>query len=273
MKTKLFLCLLLAVGSSTGVFAQGRIVANSIREYINADVKIVPREDGKGVSIVSEEPMYVAGQKVNYKNSAVYIAFSLHPEWDNVLLVADWTGSMYSYVGQIIRWHKLNIDKELVRNIVLFNDGDDAISSKPKRIGGTGGIYYANPNDIEGLLEQIEIAVDNGDGGDAEENDIEAILAGLNKFQEAQDIVLVADSSPVRDIKLMYNIEQPVNIIICDTGNIQDYIRLAYYTGGTITSAYDDIDFSDRQSINPANIVFEGNIYDVSMETATLNKQ
>jgi hypothetical protein len=189
------------------------------------------------------------------------------------MLVADWTGSMYPYVGQIIRWHKNNMDRNIIKSIVLFNDGDDKIRYGTKKIGQTGGIYYADPNNIDNLLTTVEKAIDNGQGGDSQENDVEAILAGISKYRFQKDIVLVADHTPIRDIELLYKITKPVHVILCNTGNVMDYVKLAYYTGGSITSVNDEIDFSNSQNIDPHNIVLEGMTYDLGSEIANYNQQ
>jgi hypothetical protein len=242
--------------------AQGSKIAREMKEYIDAGIKIKPKTSYSPTVITSSEsdpPMSIGGQIVDDANSVIYKAFSLHPEWKNSLVVADWTGSMYPYVGQVMRWHKVNIGKKLLKYLVLFNDGNDKLrESEFKPIGSTGGIYHADPNDMDDFLKKVEIAVNNGSGGDAEENDIEAILEGIETYSDIDYVILIADNSPVRDIELLRKINKPVHVILCDNGWVIDYIKIAYKTGGSITTMQDELDFSNKNIIDPKNIILEG---------------
>ncbi len=275
------------LATTTEVIAQGAKVAREMREYINAtedykmevieekvydvetdsymampSVKIVPKDDKK-----EYKPREIGGQKVNDANSVIYKAFHQHPEWKNVSIVADWTGSMYAYVGQIMRWHKLNMDRKLVKHMVLFNDGNDnKRQSSRKIVGSTGGIYYADPHDLDDLLAKVEQAVDNGDGGDAEENDLEAVLAAIDRYN-TKEVVLIADNTSVRDMELLSGVNKPVHVILCNGGWVQDYIEIAYRTGGSITTINDELDFSDKRGMDPNNIVFNGLRYKIKTWT------
>ena len=263
----------ISIGNTGNLFAQGREVARELKEYIECDesfgaddietVKIIPKVDTTG-KIVKKTPKTIGGQAVDEVNSVIYKAFRMHPEWENMVVVADWTGSMYTYVGQIMRWHKINMEKKLLKHLVLFNDGDDVKrDGKTKKVGKTGGIYYADPNDMDDFLKKVEVAVDNGDGGDAEENDVEAIIAAFDKYKKANEVILIADNSAVRDIELVKKINKPVHVLLCNGGWVMDYIKLAYETGGTITTFQDDIDFSDKSQIDPQNIVLNGIKYKI----------
>ncbi|MDQ3072569.1 MAG: hypothetical protein M3Q97_04815, partial [Bacteroidota bacterium] len=182
--------------------------------------------------------MSIGGQVVNDSVSAVFKAFEDHPEWKNVLIVADWTGSMYPYLGQVMRWHRLNIDKQVIKHIVLFNDGDGNLRSpdSQKIVGRTGGIYHADPLNMADFLEKVKIAVDNGSGDESEENDLEAITEGIRTYDDIDCVVLIADNSEVRDMALLSMINKPVHVVIYDGGYVADYVKIAYQTGGSITT-------------------------------------
>ena len=245
--------------SYTTANAQGAEIARDLKSYIFADHE----SEGEGSSS-GKKTHTIGGQEVDEVNSVVYKAFKMHPEWKNMTVVLDWTGSMYTYAGHIMRWHKINVDKKLLKNMVLFNDGDDNLRrNKKKEIGKTGGIYYADPNDLDDFLGKVEIAVDNGGGGDAEENDLEAIIAAVTKYDNANDIVLMADNSAIRDISLLYKIDRPVHVILCNGGYVYDYVKLAYETGGTIVTPNDDLDFTDKSKTNPDNIILNGVKYKI----------
>ena len=170
--------------------------------------------------------------RVAFEDSVVFNAFNRNPEWNDMLIVKDWTGSMYDYGAQAILWHRLNMEKKAVKHIVFFNDGDMTDNSK-KIIGETGGIYAAKPNDIKDVISVMREVMLEGNGGDSEENDIEALLYGINNFNDFKEVILIADNkSPVRDISLINKINIPVRIILCGTSEAPTvhphYLKIAY---------------------------------------------
>ncbi len=177
------------------------------------------------------------------KDSLVIRTLIKHPEWTNILAVLDWTGSMYGYSAQVVKWFESNLDRGQLKHLVLFNDGDDYLDKDPmnkiKKIGETGGIYFMDdPKNLEDILEKMETAMLAGDGFEPTENDVEAILKGLDKYNDVSDVVLIADNTaPVRDLILAEKVNKPVRIILCGkTPNIilRDYVNLAWKTGGSL---------------------------------------
>lgn len=99
--------------------------------------------------------------------------------WTDILAVVDVTGSMQPCAAAIYQWMKLANDRnENIRYYIFFNDGDNKPNSA-KVIGSTGGIYGVTANDSNKVLATMQTAMKNGDGGDIPENDIEAILRGI----------------------------------------------------------------------------------------------
>lgn len=176
-------------------------------------------------------------------DSLVFSTFSNHPEWKKALVVMDWTGSMYHYGAQAILWHSLNFKTSGIQNFVFFNDGDGMLDER-KEIGKTGGIYFAQANNMERLVKTFYLVGKRGKGGDSPENDVEALLKGMNRFEDFDELVLIADNnSCVRDFRLLMNIGVKVNVIVCGTkhGVNPQYVNLAYLTGGSIHSIEEEI--------------------------------
>ena len=178
-------------------------------------------------------------------DSTVLKIFNRNHKWKNMLVVIDWTGSMYSYGSQIAIWNAMNLQrKDGIKNIVFFNDG----SGKPdykKKIGSTGGIYYCEAKDITSIYDMMFQVQRDGDGGDYPENDLEALLKSINKYKKTvDDIILIADNtSCMRDYDLLYRIHRPIHVLLCRTGcgiNPQ-YLNLAFKTGGSIHTLEQDI--------------------------------
>ena len=165
-------------------------------------------------------------------------------KWNDMLIVADMTSSMYPYIGELLLWYHLNIKKQNKSAFVFFNDGDlkpDSI----KILGKTGGIYHTNVNNIDVVLNKIYETMKNGIGGsDIPENDIEAILFGIKKYHRKKNIVLIADNrARMRDYRLMKKLNKPIKIILCGVKEKinPEYLDLAYKTNGTIHTIEKDI--------------------------------
>jgi|GEM_PF-297452 len=173
--------------------------------------------------------------------------------WEDHVVVQDVTGSMHPYLTQTLLFLQTHIQKNTTEKFVFFNDGD-AHPDGP--LGHSGGCYYVSADNVDEIQEMAFEAMRNGGGGKQPENDIEAILYGINKFPKCKGVVLVADNfSRVRDFRLIPQIMRlgkPVRIVVCgiakgDVVNL-DYIYLAKYTGGSIHTIDDDIsDLSNKK--------------------------
>ncbi len=164
--------------------------------------------------------------------------------WKTRMIVTDVTGSMFPYMKQVALWHLLELMGNYNSDYVFFNDGDN----KPdflKEIGKTGGIY-ANLNDLpDSVIRTMDKAMSKGGGGDAPENDIEALLKAIDLKKDGSEIILIADSfSPVKDMVLLEELKIPVRVIVCGSksGYVHpDYLAIAYKTGGSIHTIEADI--------------------------------
>ncbi|MEL6255577.1 MAG: hypothetical protein AAFR87_26470 [Bacteroidota bacterium] len=183
--------------------------------------------------------------KITTKDSTVFKVMDRNPQWNNMLVVMDWTGSMYKHGAQLVIWHKLNqsVSGAKVNHFVFFNDGNNK-KTWQKRMGKTGGVYRSKTGDLEEIVETMEYVMKKGNGGDPEENDLEAILTGLQYLDGFDDVILIADNkSEVRDLELLSEINKPVRIILCDyRGKIHPhYKEIADKTGGSIHTLERDL--------------------------------
>lgn len=199
------------------------------------------------------------GEKYDDGNDIVSSSFE--ESWSNILLVADWTGSMYDYAPQALRWHLDNRSRVPIRHLVLFNDGDGKSTSQ-KEIGKTGGVYFVNnPSDENQVLQAIAEVVDNGSGGDSPENDLEAILSAIQKYDLAEpgssspigfsEVVLIADGdADVRDMELLPRIPYPVHVVACrGLSGMEDYLKIACETEGSVAYGSERVDFSKEKPL------------------------
>ncbi len=195
------------------------------------------------------------------KDSTLFNVFKRNDQWKKVMLVVDMTGSMFPYIGQLLVWYKMNFETEKVKYYTLFNDGDN-IDDRSKIIGNTGGVHTYDAKDFKKFKKDIEEVRKMGEGGDDPENDLEAVIKAIIARRDFGDLVLIADDSEIRDMKLLKRIKKPVHIILCGTqrGINQQYLQLAYHTKGSIHTAHQSVymkTLKDGQLIELDNDLFE----------------
>lgn len=235
-----------------GIKHKTRGASKRPKEYITKTeevVKIVERE-------VIDEDAIPAPEKVLQnitKDTVVYAAMQrIFDRYEDHVVVQDVTGSMHPYLTQTLLFLQGHLKKNETEKFVFYNDGDD----KPDGpIGNTGGTYYTS-SDQYGVIEEMAFeAMRKGRGGKEAENDIEACLYGVQKFQNCKGIILIADNySRIRDFKLiprLMKLNKPVRVIICGIAegeNINlDYIYLAKYTKGSLHTIQEDIMELDKK--------------------------
>lgn len=170
--------------------------------------------------------------------------YRMRERWKNKVIVTDLTGSMSPYMDQVVLWHALQLVQGEENRYVFFNDGD-AKADGDKIIGQTGGIYFTENAGMNQLLNTMATATHAGYGGDSPENDLEALIYGMQKRSGLDELILIADNySDVRDMPLLARLHVPVHIILCgtDAGVNEDYLEIAYKTGGTIHTIEQDIE-------------------------------
>ena len=224
-----------------------------LKEYLLEEIQTEP--DHILSEATPEERTYFEGQVgqflKSYSNSEPVIqkVFDRHPEWKSILVVNDWTGSMYGFGAQVLEWHLKNFERSEIISLTLFNDGDDKPDHE-KNPGQTGGIYFEPADNVPQLVDLFNYVILKGSGGDAPENNIEAILKAIEQFPKFSEIVMIADNnSCVRDIALADRIGVPVRVVLCGydpkRGVNPHYIYLAKTTGGGIYTIEEDLENID----------------------------
>lgn len=204
------------------------------------------------IQITKEIDLFLNAYYTN--DSVVSVVLERHPEWKNCIVINDWTGSMYAYGAQVMKWHVLNYEKSGIKSITLFNDGDDR-PTKEKKLGETEGVYTEDANRVDNVLKLFQYVKLQGTGGDGPENNIEAILRAISLNPKADQVILIADNySCIRDLELAELITHPLNIIVCGyepkDGISADLVYLAKMTKGSIHLIENDIDTLNSVLVN-----------------------
>jgi len=176
------------------------------------------------------------------EDDVVSVVLKRNNSWNNKLITCDLTGSMDSYIGDLTNWYSKAVKTDKNLQFVFFNDGND-IDDDLKKIGSTGGIYYSSYSSYSELIKKIAQVRVAGDGGDTEENNIEALIYGINKAKYFNSLVMIADNNaPVKDMVLLDKVKKPVHIILCSVDDWveEDYLTIAYRTKGSIHTISED---------------------------------
>ncbi len=199
-----------------------------------------------------------AGGRAPLPDSLIFRTLDRRPDWGRLLVVLDWTSSMYPYGAQVLRWLALEANAGRVVGLVAFNDGDDLRRPRnPKPTGQTGGVYRLRFDDPERLLAGLEAVMAAGDGGDLQENDLEALLLAQQQLPDTayESLILVADNGAgIRDIALLPRLKRPVHVILCRTEGRAihpDYLSLAWHTGGSLTTMETALEWSSNKPAAP----------------------
>lgn len=186
-------------------------------------------------------------------------------DWKDKILVMDVTGSMSPYTYQTMNWLKMNMQKTQMKKYVFFNDGD----SRPDGpVGNSGGAYQVSSTNIMEIETKCAQTMRRGNGGQGPENNIEALLFAQRAAPDARGAIMIADNwAPVRDLKLIENLNIPVHIILCGVlnGNINvHYLDIAFATGGSVHTI--------EQDIENLNSLMEGDIVEVGKQKFRLTR-
>jgi hypothetical protein len=197
-------------------------------------------------------------------DSTIYHIFKRDTSIDQKLIVIDFTGSMSPYYLEVMAWLALQNFKQNI-SFSFFNDGDSTDDDK-KIIGHTKGIYLFESKNLDTVINYAFKTIKGGYGGDCPENDIEAILKGIEKYKDVKEVVLVADNwSDMRDYSLLYLINKPVKVILCGTdyGINTQYLNLAKKTNGSIHTLNQDLNELYKYK-EGAIVQFSGNTFVIS---------
>lgn len=165
--------------------------------------------------------------------------------WTNIVAVIDVTGSMYPCAAAVYKWVLLSSQRtDTIKYYVFFNDGDNKPQAN-KTIGSTGGIYGIGSSNLNLVLNTMKTAMNNGNGGDIPENDLEAILFAIQQCPTCSNIIHIADNQATpRDMILLKNVTRPVKVLVCQLNSAAlntNLMNIALSTKGSIHTIQQDI--------------------------------
>ncbi|BDS11624.1 hypothetical protein [Aureispira anguillae] len=216
-----------------------------IRKAVKAKAKIIEQQLKLNPNYFEDKKQPILATLQRFKES-----------WKGKVVVTDITQSMNPYLEEVLIWHLLNLKQGEHTKYLFFNDGNKKMASA-KKIGTTGGIYNCEGawDELGLVINTMHLAIESGlGGGEPPENDLEAVLAGMDKKEDVEELVLIADSySRVRDMALLSEINIPIRIILCGADETngfyqglksdinEEYLTIAHRTKGSIHTLRQDI--------------------------------
>lgn len=229
---------------------------NEISDEEAEDIKAVTVAPERNKSSIRRLQQFMYKEKYSM-DSTVFKVLDRNRDWQNAMIVLDWTGSMYGYGAEALLWQAINEDSSGIETCVFFNDGD-GMSDKKKVLGYTGGVHSTSAKPVATPMRSMKKVQRRGRGGDSPENDIEALITAISESPTSKDIILVADNnSCIRDFVLLGCLGRPVHVILCGTKNgvNHQYLNLAWKTGGSIhTKSADYVHINDSLMTGRLNI-------------------
>lgn len=223
----------------------GKMPVKKAEAYLDIDERgKLFYKDNDSVFVYEKPSPKIPGEKVKMKapdDSAVIKVLDRLP-FPNMTVVADITGSMYPYTGQLLLWLKIHEEELRIKQFFFFNDGDMK-DEDMKSPGKTGGIYSTVSSEFDRVESLVYKVMNNGSGGANPENNIEALLQAQSSCNNCELLMIADNSSPVSDMILLKQLTRPVHVIPCgihETLNT-DLLDIARSTAGSIRLADKDI--------------------------------
>ena len=165
-------------------------------------------------------------------------------EWKQKRIVANIDCSMYKYIDELMVWNYSDEAEQENNTYWLFNgfnynnnhDGKDSPRSR--------GIFQVQKNTVEGFFNTIDKIVNFSCRGNRLENVVEALILGSDGKKADEDLLFIADNySDVKDLHKLKELKVPVHVLLTasEYGVNENYLEIAYHSGGSIHTASQDI--------------------------------
>ena len=213
-------------------------------EKIKTNVVKIAFKDQKEVA---ENPDYYASTNQEIKA----MLFRNKDNWKQKRIVANIDCSMYQYIDELMVWNYSDEVEQQNNTYWLFN-GFQNNSKKSDSGNDRRGIFYVPNNDIEGFCNTVDKIVNFSCSGNRLENVVEALILGAKDKSPDEELLFIADNySDVSDLYKLKELEVPVRVLLTasEYGVNEHYIEIAYRTGGSVHTTFEDISSEKLKSL------------------------
>jgi hypothetical protein len=184
-------------------------------------------------------------------DSVISASLNRNSSWTNPVLVCDVTGSMSPYLAQVLDWIILNSGK--IKYFLFFND-DHSIRK------GSLDLRSVSSNDARTIYDVMRSAVDGAKNPEIQENNLEAVIAAIERFPDVGEVIMIADNfSTPHDMELLPRVSRPVHVIPCGVYEVVNpaYLDIARATKGSVHITARDIDHLEDMKPNETIKILE----------------
>lgn len=179
--------------------------------------------------------------------------------WENKRVIANIDCSMYQYIDELMVWNYSYPQEHSKNKYWLFN-GFNYIDKDEKSVARRG-IFHVDQNDVSGFFKTINKIVNFSCRGSRLENVVEALILGAEGKTSDENLLFIADNySDVSDLEKLNKLTVPVHIVLThsDIGVNENYLEIAYQTGGSIHTLYEDISSSRLKNLTDGDRLLIG---------------
>ncbi len=202
---------------------------------IEANIKTLAQKDQEAIRI----------NKDHYTQTDEEIKAMFHrnrSQWKNKRIIANIDCSMYQYIDELMVWNFTDEAEQENNSYWLFNGFN---YKDPETTGHSRrGIFHVPENNVEGFFTTIDKIVNFSCRGSRLENVVEALILGAKGKNADEDLLFIADNySDVSDLDKLPQLKVPVHVLLTDSkyGVNENYLEIAYRTGGSIHTQQEDI--------------------------------
>lgn len=203
---------------------------------------------------VQKDRKSLAENPEHYAATGQEIKAMLHrnkDQWKSKRIVANIDCSMYQYIDELMVWNYTDEAEQQNNTYWLFNGFQ--YNSKPSDSGhDRRGIFYVPNNDIEGFCKTVDKIVNFSCSGNRLENVVEALILGAKDKSPEEELLFIADNySDASDLHRLGELKAPVRVLLTDSeyGINEHYLEIAYRSGGSVHTPYEDLDSERLQSL------------------------
>lgn len=211
--------------------------------YANRNFDLIQTEVVKKALLDQQAIKENPGYYVSTHQEIKAMLFRNKDQWSSKRIVANIDCSMYQYIDELLVWNYTDASEQKNNSYWLFNGFQN--NSKPSDSGhDRRGIFYVPNNDVEGFCKTVDKIVNFSCGGNRLENVVEALILGAKGKSPDEELLFIADNySDVSDLDKLDELKVPVRVLLTDSdlGVNEHYLEIAYRTGGSIHTTYEDL--------------------------------
>ncbi|MFT4665344.1 MAG: hypothetical protein ACI8YQ_004362 [Polaribacter sp.] len=219
--------------------------------YAKKDVKKIETNILKAVGRDQKAIAANANYFTENKQEIKAMLYRNKDQWKQKRIIANIDCSMYQYIDELLVWNYFEESEKNNNSYWLFNgfknNDKKSLTDQHRR-----GIYEVTKNDVEGFCNTIDKIVNFSCSGSRLENVVEALIIGATDKRPEDELLFIADNySDVSDLHKLSELNTPVRVLLTASshGINEQYLEIAYQTGGSVHTKDEDISMAQLKAL------------------------